>query len=417
MEKNKDLVFTDDLTKIFNRRFLLGRMKKEIENAEKSREEFSIILMDIDHFKIVNDSFGHLAGDEALKLFAGFLKDSFRKNDIVCRYAGDEFVIILPNSDIKRSMKCGKRIIDSLDKKEFSLKSVGASIKLSTSMGIAGFPDDAKTPRELLEIADKGLYEAKRMGGSRVIRHKELREIDKEIILNFEKFVGRNDTLSLIKTTLETVSKGEGKVLFITGEIGIGKTRLIKEAMRYADLIGFKIFEGRAHAQKIMPPYFLFGSLIKNIIRVSEPQMIKKVLKEISAWKRGLRWIIPDIPVGKGIKKGLGQGTKEVQKHYLFEAIINFLVQISKYGPILLFLDDLQWAGEDDIEVLRYGLRNFEKERILIIGAYRESEIVDESPLKHLIRSFTREGLIEKIALGTLSDGEVKELISVVLGL
>jgi len=417
MVKNEDLVFTDDLTKVFNRRFLLRRMKEEIGSAEKNREEFSIILMDIDHFKIVNDSFGHLAGDEALKLFAGFLKDSFRKNDIVCRYAGDEFVIILPVSDIKRSMKSGKRIIDLLDKKEFSLKSVGASIKLSTSMGIAGFPEDAKTPRELLKIADKGLYEAKRMGGGRIIKHRELREIDKEIILNFEKFVGRNDTLSLFKTTLETVSRGEGKVLFVTGEIGIGKTRLVKEAMRYADLIGFKIFEGRAHSQKIIPPYFLFGSLIENIVRDFDTKMLKKVMKEISVWQKGLRWIVPDIHVSNGSEKGIKDETGEIQKHYLFEAITRFLGEISKYGPIFLFLDNLQWSGEDDIEVLSYVIRNFAKERILITGAYRESEIGDENPLKHLIRSFSQGGLIEKIALGSLSDGETRELISVILGL
>jgi len=415
MIESRELIFTDDLTKVFNRRFLLAQVKKEKKEAEKTSSEFSVLLLDIDHFKIINDSFGHLAGDETLRHFAGFLKDSFRKSDIVCRYAGDEFVIIIPHSSAKKGIGCSERFIKRLAKKEFSIKSVGSMVKLSVSIGVASFPDDGTEADELFDVADKGLYKAKAKGGNVVVRDRKLKEPEENIVLNFAKFIGRDDTLSLIKSRLETVLHGKEKVLFITGAIGIGKTRLVKEAMQYAELIGFRVFDEKAISQEITSPYFLFRSLIKNIIETSDPKIVKKVMDKIAIWRQGLVWFLPDL-----FKKKEGEAaeTKGIQKHYLFEAIAKFLIEISKYKPIFLFFDNLQWVDDDDIEVLGYVIRNFVEEKIFIVGAYRESEIDEEThPLKHLIYSLSRDGLIEKMELGPLSIDEVKELASTILGI
>ncbi len=413
------LVYIDDLTKVFNRRFLYKQLLQRINQGKSKGEEFTIILMDIDHFKIVNDSFGHLAGDEALQLFSNLLKDSVRKDDLVCRYAGDEFVLILTDSDIKRGIECGNRIIELLNSREFSLTSAGARVKLSVSMGVANFPLDSKDENALLRFADKSLYEAKRRGGGKVVRYKEKESGEDNIELNFGKFIGRSDILSLIKSSTESVVNGESKVFFVKGNIGIGKTRFLREASLYANLLGFKIFIASAVPQKISPPYSLFNLLLRNIQKGYDTKTLQNVFTNLSTLGDTLKWLIPDNEFGIGsVKKNVSELTSESDKHLLFEAVTRFISNVSDLNPLFLLLDDLQWIGEDDIEMLLYFIRNFSGSRILIGGAYRESEVEGERhPLKKAMLALSREGLSEKIDLDPLSDGEIKELISVVLGL
>jgi adenylate cyclase len=418
MNESQDLVFIDDLTKVFNRRFLLNRMKDEIVHSEKRMGGFSIILLDIDNFKIVNDSFGHLAGDEALGLFSLFIKDSVRKNDIICRYAGDEFVIILPDADIKRSLECGKRIIDKLDKKDFALKSAGANVRFSVSMGSASYPEDAQNVQGLLEIADKGLYEAKRKGGGKILRFKAKSKEDSETRLNFDKFIGREGALSVLKSTLEDVSESKGKAIFVTGEVGIGKTRLLKEIMRFADLIGFYVIYERAVLQKVTSPYSMFRSIIKKIIKTLDGEVMDDVIKEISVWREGISWLVPELFMKRGGDDVYDRDTGDVQKHYIYESIAKFLCIVSNHFPLFIFLDDLQWACEDDVEVLRFLIANIEERRIFVTGSFREREISGEkNSLKKVISLLARDGLCKRISLGPLSHSEVRELVCVALGL
>jgi len=414
------LVFIDDLTKIYNRRFLHKELHQRMEERDAKSGEFSIILMDIDHFKIINDSFGHLAGDEALQLFSSFLKDYIRKDDIICRYAGDEFVIILPHTNAMQSSECGLRIVELLKKKEFSLTRAGTRVKLSASMGLASYPEDAKDEDTLFKIADKGLYEAKRGGGNRIERHNEVVTVEKVIDLNLEKFIGRYDILSLFKSSLESALSGKSKVLLVRGMLGVGKTRLLSEASQYATLLGFETFSAKAIAQKIAPPYSLWSSLIRSIKEGSKDKTImNNVVQALSRMGEIFKWFISGVVVGPDdANRNLPYESVEGRKQLLFETVLRFFSKLSESFPIFLILDDLQWVEEDDIQMLAYVIRNLSGSRVLIGAAYRESEIEGQKhPLKKVILALSREALVDKIDIGPMIRSEVRELTGAVLGL
>jgi diguanylate cyclase (GGDEF)-like protein len=421
MKESKEVIFTDEMTKVFNRRFLLERVKEEIGRAEKGRGGFAIVLIDIDQFKSVNESYGHLAGDESLHLFAGFLKDSVRKDDVVCRYEGDVFAVILPEADIKRAIGCGERLVNLLDNKEFPLKtSPAVTLKFSISIGVASYPEDARDVAGLLQNASRALKKAKLKIPSRIAQYKSL-EKKKEIPikLNFERFIGRDDALSLLKTAIEAVPTGKGKAFFVTGQVGIGKTRLLHQAMSYAGLIGFTTFYETAYMQREENPFFLFHSLIEDTTRMFEPQIILQVIKDIEAWKDGLSLFAPDIfGHHSNGEVHLRREKQAVERHLLFESIARFLVEISRYNPLFIFFDDLQWAGRDDMTMLQHIIEHNENSRILIAGAFREDEIDDErNGLQQFMSALSGAGFIETISLSVLSPKEVREMISVALGL
>ncbi|HYN02579.1 MAG TPA: GGDEF domain-containing protein, partial [Vicinamibacteria bacterium] len=127
----------------------------------------SLILLDLDHFKKLNDTYGHPAGDEALRATARVLTQHLRKGDQAARYGGEEFVVILPGSDEERSMGAAERLRSALQKHRFVFE--GARIPLTASFGVAIWPGDGKEPEALLSSSDRALYAAKQTGRNRVV--------------------------------------------------------------------------------------------------------------------------------------------------------------------------------------------------------------------------------------------------------
>lgn len=158
---------TDELTGLRNRRRLNEILSVEILKAEKGNFPFSLILLDLNKFKIINDQYGHHAGDEALKLFASVLQDTVRNSDYVFRMGGDEFLLILDHAASTVPEIVLEKITDKLSRKPLQVDT--NKIYLSTSYGVAFFPNDGKTLDELLKIADTRMYQHKAMCHSVVI--------------------------------------------------------------------------------------------------------------------------------------------------------------------------------------------------------------------------------------------------------
>jgi len=165
-QRTKELSHRDDLTGLYNRRYFFDRFEKEVERAKRYSRLFSLILMDLDHFKIYNDTHGHLAGDAALQSIGNVLSQNVRKVDIVARYGGEEFVVILPETDKESAAKVAEKLRQAIE--ELKLGSGSTHGPLTTTIGISGFPLDATDALELLEIADKALYYGKARGRNQV---------------------------------------------------------------------------------------------------------------------------------------------------------------------------------------------------------------------------------------------------------
>lgn len=153
----------DHLTEIYNFRFAMEELQREIDRARRFGQSFSILMIDLDHFKEFNDRYGHLAGNDALREIAQLFRRSVRSVDTAAKYGGDEFILILPNTDRGGAAKLGVRLLE-----EMRRIPLGRDFHVSASIGVATFPDDADQLRELIESADKALYRAKGEGGSTV---------------------------------------------------------------------------------------------------------------------------------------------------------------------------------------------------------------------------------------------------------
>jgi diguanylate cyclase (GGDEF)-like protein len=153
----------DPLTRLFNRRYLEESLERELQIASRKKQTVAILFLDLDHFKRFNDSFGHDAGDMVLQSLADLFRTFFRATDICCRYGGEEFAIILPESsgqDAAVRADALRSEVKSL-RLQYKKQTLGA---LSLSVGVAAFPEHASASDDLLKIADRCLYESKARG-------------------------------------------------------------------------------------------------------------------------------------------------------------------------------------------------------------------------------------------------------------
>jgi len=162
-ETLREQAIRDPLTRLFNRRFLEESLERELQLADRKKQSIAVLFLDLDHFKSFNDTFGHDAGDMVLQSLADLFRISFRSTDICCRYGGEEFAIILPESSSRDAAIRGDALRTEVKRLRLQYKKQNLG-QLTLSAGIAAFPEHASTSVDLLKIADQCLYESKARG-------------------------------------------------------------------------------------------------------------------------------------------------------------------------------------------------------------------------------------------------------------
>lgn len=163
----KNMATYDTLTGLYNRRSFEERLEVEAQQSFRSGLPLSLVMVDIDHFKKVNDTLGHTEGDQVLCKISSLLKNSVRRKDTVARYGGEEFILILPEAGLQQSFVIAERIRQLVENTVFEVGR--AQVNLTLSMGISNFPSHrVKSKEELIEMADQALYDAKRGGRNKV---------------------------------------------------------------------------------------------------------------------------------------------------------------------------------------------------------------------------------------------------------
>jgi len=160
------LTTVDGLTQIFNRRYFEDTLDREISRCNRYGRGLSLLLFDIDHFKKINDTYGHLAGDYVLKQIASAVKTRIRREDIFARYGGEEFAVLLPELDHKQAATVGEKTRKLIEKHAFKFD--GQEMQVTISIGVATLTEGQRDGSEMIKVADGKLYEAKQGGRNRV---------------------------------------------------------------------------------------------------------------------------------------------------------------------------------------------------------------------------------------------------------
>jgi two-component system cell cycle response regulator len=165
-----EMAITDQLTGLHNRRYMSRHLDTLIAGAHRSAKPLAFLIMDIDHFKSVNDTHGHDIGDEVLREFAGRISANVRGIDLACRYGGEEFVVVMPDTDTDFAYTVAERLRKSVEKMPFAISRDPGKLNITISIGIAGSEGNTDSADALLHRADQALYRAKREGRNRVVK-------------------------------------------------------------------------------------------------------------------------------------------------------------------------------------------------------------------------------------------------------
>jgi len=171
LEESFDLSTKDGLTGVFNRRYFDIHVRQMVDKSKETKKPVCIMMFDVDHFKQVNDTYGHLAGDAVLKTLASVLKSSFRVTDLIARYGGEEFIVLLNNIDLHNSLQVAEKTRSLIEATEFAIPAQVGIIHKTISIGVAEY-HQGDTVEEFISKADKALYEAKETGRNKVVASK-----------------------------------------------------------------------------------------------------------------------------------------------------------------------------------------------------------------------------------------------------
>jgi predicted ATPase/KaiC/GvpD/RAD55 family RecA-like ATPase len=227
--------------------------------------------------------------------------------------------------------------------------------------------------------------------------------------------IDRIEEMKLLKEAVDRAIQGEGGLVFLHGEAGIGKTRLTRELRAYAQLRGMQVLYGRCPALFRMdgvPPYVLWSEVIRDYLETCSPEHLYKIIgfypAEIAKLVPELRQKLGSIPKSFPI-------SPEHEQNRLFEAASQFITNISREAPLLVILDDLQWTDPSSLLLLHYLVRGVYRAPLLVLGAYRSTDVDARHPLAPVLTELNRERLLQSVRLKRMALGDVSEMIKGIL--
>jgi diguanylate cyclase (GGDEF)-like protein len=416
--QSREAALIDELTGLSNRRHLNRRLPEELRRAESAKRSMSLFILDVDYFKDINDTHGHRAGDDALVKIADLLRSSIREADTVFRYAGDEFVIILPDTDSQTALSVARKIAERASSR--ALEILGKPLNVTVSVGVATYPEDGEDPATLFDIADRALYVRKRRGRNGVCGKSDVVDEIEALKPAFcPELVGREKDLSRLKEQLTFSFDKKGSVVFLSGESGVGKTRLLNEFSESARRRGVSLLSGRCFGEPTSFPYQSFKDAISKYFGSGDDKTREALGDLPDVYRDELLDLIPEL-AGMDIRKGPRVDLPSNNgKLRLFDAVRLFLLRISEERPLILILDDFHLADEPSTQLLHYLARSLKESRVLICVAYREEELEPmkegRKPLAETVHSMRGEGLFSSMTLSRLSQNETSKMIELIV--
>ena len=420
----KEPTFIDPLTGLFNQYYLYQFLPEEIEKARLSNYPLTVFMIDLDGFKNINDTYGHLCGDEILRQLVVIFKKSTRRTDMVIRYAGDEFTFLLPTLELKRAQTLANQLIENVNKNVFKGRE-GQDLHLTISIGIAMYPYDTDEMDKLIDLADKALYLSKHRGKNRFSQAKEvtLEAVSSLIAMDSfpcPRFIDREKEIDVLKQTFDTMvlQSNLSQFIFISGEEGVGKTRLLDEVNKYVgDRAAIISYHGSPmHTQD---PYYLFAESISMYIEkvgIDSPGIYSLISQIPPLELLALSRVIPLI--ANFIRRPVDSEADDKKTRFLlFKGFLDFLIELNKISAVVLSFDDIHWIDKASLELLRYLNKQEKNKRIFVLCTFiddKSRQIVGYTNLEGLLEDIRLNDNFAQIELANFSLDDTSKMVDVI---
>ena len=387
---------SDDLTGLLTRRPFVD-IANTILGERGPFATMSLLVIDVDEFKQVNDRYGHLQGDTVLRVVAGTLRELGASTGIIGRYAGDEFILLLPYTGVEEAGELADRIRATVRRAAVPLRQQSGSISVTLSIGVAGVRPEHRDFDALFAAADRAMYEAKRRGRDAVVLSTEVEEASHEPTLNLKHFVGRDDEIRRMVRVLEQSLEVGPRVVCVVGEAGIGKSTLVRRLVGEVRARSGCLVAGQASEADAKPPFAPWAEALDALdqFAVVPPREWRELGRLVPALAR------PGIqPTGN--------------KYALLDEIATYIRTAASLHPVVLLLDDMQWADAGTWDALEHVLSQLTHEQIVLCVTLRTEDLRGETLERR--NRLLRDERFSEIGLGRLSEGDIRQWLAGVFG-
>jgi len=406
------LIFEDELTGLYNRRFLHNYFQHNIPWNAVENNPLSLLMMDLDHFKEINDSYGHDVGDQALIWVANLLREAAENKYLPIRYGGDEFMILMPLSRKQTAVHLAEKVISLSHAKPMSLDPSGKSLGLSLSIGVACAPEDAQEGKALIHKADTALYYAKKAGRDRLATVAEIIPQDvfvKTALFQLERaaIAGRKAQISAVAESLRKFSRRESQFLITEGAPGMGKSMFLETVQRSLSqsksVLQVKV---GGNPQELYRPYYLIAAVLSELLKARKEKGAE-ILKGLSSEETTLlSFILP------GLSEGVRGQNKEdkAQREKIFYTLLRVVTRLLDGAPAVWVMDDLQFSDEATLLLIRQMILR-RQVPLFVCGAAgdfsEEAGDGQEDTLSRFCAAYGREIGMRKVALSPLTEVDI----------
>lgn len=388
----------DDLTAMPLRRAFRETLEKVLEARLTTGRPVSMLVIDVDHFKVVNDTLGHLKGDDVLRMVADQIKFNTRPSDYPARYAGDEFVVLLPGTRLEDACIVAERIRAAVASAPFQQSATDdKNFKVTLSIGVACAPMHGETMESLFGAADAALYAAK-WGGRDTVRSAARAGAGRQEVL-LQTFVGRDTERQRLRDLFGNAAAGSPHVVVLMGEAGIGKSTLLKQLGPDVGIRSGAMLMGQCIEANVGVPYGPWADIVLSAHRAS--------LVAPRPW-RELSRIVPELNGDSDVSTGGGS------QRALLEELEEFFKLATTNRPLMVVLEDMQWADPASWDTIEFLLSRLDEQRLLVCVTIRPEDLgeVAESRLRRLSRSER----CSELNLSRLSRDELTQWLRSTLG-
>jgi diguanylate cyclase (GGDEF)-like protein len=444
----------DDLTGLPLRGAFVAAAGSAIATARASQGECALLVIDVDSFKQVNDTHGHLTGDALLVLVAELLRRTLRSADLAARWGGDEFVALLPGAPIARARDVAERLAAAVRGHTGLLSADGQPIAASVSIGVASFPAHGTDPEALFAAADRAMYQVKRRGRDGVALAGGARGAG--MMPALDRFAGRTEELRGLVRLLDEAVRGRTRTVAVLGEAGVGKSTLLRQLEPEIRLRGGSMVVGRSlEAVMVQPPYAPWVEIVEALERQkqqpgdgrtppSPPPLelipgaslgtgsapsaasLASLFADGGAAALGMRLpttppqnraVAPEgsrWPELSRIVPSLGGGTAAApqptgSKFALLVELATYIAEAAARRPLIIVLDDLQRADAATWDALEHLVTQLEHDAVLICLTLRMEDVTPD--VHERMRKLVSTQRIHEQALARLTREELRRWV------